>query len=221
MSAAEEARRLGEQTERPRIVFPARLASAAVAAARGDTSSAGETAEEVERFFLPLGAVLVLALASLVRGVDHLAQGRDNEAYDQLWPMFDTSRGATWTVANQRAVSFFVNAAVLTGHLTEARSVTEQVGQIARQSGDPTLKASVLYARALLADDGRAEAAFSTARDSDLRRWPFMHARLLLAYGTWLRRQGRVTESRAPLRAARDAFDTLPAIPGASEPDES
>ncbi len=40
-----------------------------------------------------------------------------------------------------------------------------------------------------------------------------MYARLLLAYGTWLRRQGRVTESRTPLGAARDAFDTLPAIP--------
>ena len=49
--------------------------------------------------------------------------------------------------------------------------------------------------------------------ESDLRRLPFMYARLLLAYGTWLRRQRRVTESRAPLRAARNAFDALPAIP--------
>jgi hypothetical protein len=91
----------------------------------GDTSSAGQTAEEAERFFLPLGGVPILALASLVRSVDHLAQDRNNEAYDQLRPIFDTSRGATWTVASQGAVSFFLDAAVLTGHLAEARSVTE------------------------------------------------------------------------------------------------
>ena len=39
------------------------------------------------------------------------------------------------------------------------------------------------------------------------------HERLQLAYGAWLRRQRRVVESRAPLRAARDAFDALGVIP--------
>src|SRR5215468_3302016 len=73
--------------------------------------------------------------------------------------------------------------------------------------------ASVRYARPLLADDGETGAAFATALDSDLAGWPFMHARLLFAHGVWLRRQGRATESRAPLREARDAFDRLPAIP--------
>jgi len=32
---------------------------------------------------------------------------------------------------------------------------------------------------------------------------------MLLWYGRWLRRQRRVAESRAPLRAARDGFDAL------------
>jgi DNA-binding NarL/FixJ family response regulator len=32
---------------------------------------------------------------------------------------------------------------------------------------------------------------------------------MLLWYGRWLRRQRRVAESRAPLRAARDLFDAL------------
>jgi DNA-binding CsgD family transcriptional regulator len=212
-SAAEEARRLGEQIDRPIIFYAARLAGSAVAAAKGDARSAEAAADEVERFFLPLGGVPMLALASLVRGVDLLAQGRNDEAFDRLWPMFDTSRGATWTIANQGAVSPFVDAAAATGHVAEARSVIERIEQIARRSGDPTLAASVLYAYALLADEGEAEAAFSAAMESDLQRWPFMYARLLFARGTWLRRQRRLTESRAPLRAARDAFDALPAIP--------
>jgi DNA-binding NarL/FixJ family response regulator len=36
---------------------------------------------------------------------------------------------------------------------------------------------------------------------------------MLLAYGMWLRRQRRVAESRSALRAARDAFDALGALP--------
>jgi DNA-binding NarL/FixJ family response regulator len=39
--------------------------------------------------------------------------------------------------------------------------------------------------------------------------WPCYRARLLLSYGRWLRRQRRVAESRAPLRAARETFDAL------------
>jgi len=44
---------------------------------------------------------------------------------------------------------------------------------------------------------------------ADLDRWPFQRARLLLAYGQWLRRHRRIADSRAPLRNARDIFDAL------------
>jgi DNA-binding CsgD family transcriptional regulator len=47
----------------------------------------------------------------------------------------------------------------------------------------------------------------------DLRHHAFDHARLQLAYGAWLRRHRRVTESRAPLRAARQVFDALGCAP--------
>lgn len=43
--------------------------------------------------------------------------------------------------------------------------------------------------------------------------WLLYRARLLLAYGSWLRRQRRIAASRAPLRAAREVFDALGAIP--------
>ena len=65
------------------------------------------------------------------------------------------------------------------------------------------------HARALLAEDAEAEALFQAGLEADLTRWPFDRARLLLAYGAWLRRQRRVAESRVPLRAARDGFDAL------------
>jgi DNA-binding CsgD family transcriptional regulator len=54
---------------------------------------------------------------------------------------------------------------------------------------------------------------YDMAMPSDLRHHPFDHARLQLAYGSWLRRHRRVSESRAPLRAAREVFDALGATP--------
>ena len=58
-----------------------------------------------------------------------------------------------------------------------------------------------------------ATALYAAALDADLTSWPFARARLQLALGSWLRRHRRVAESRAPLRAARDAFDALGIVP--------
>src|SRR6185369_10570759 len=46
-----------------------------------------------------------------------------------------------------------------------------------------------------------------------LATWPFTRARLELEYGLWLRRQRRAADARIPLRAARDTFDALGAVP--------
>ena len=43
----------------------------------------------------------------------------------------------------------------------------------------------------------------------NLARWPWVRARLELAYGRWLRRQRRVAESRQPLRSAQITFDLI------------
>jgi DNA-binding CsgD family transcriptional regulator len=57
--------------------------------------------------------------------------------------------------------------------------------------------------------DDTAEALYEAALGSDLADWPFYRGRMLLWYGRWLRRQRRVAESRAQLRAALTSFDTL------------
>jgi DNA-binding CsgD family transcriptional regulator len=68
----------------------------------------------------------------------------------------------------------------------------------------------LLHARALLAlDPGEAAGRFDEALGTDLTHWPLQRARLLLAYGQWLRRQRRIADSRGPLRDARDAFDAM------------
>jgi DNA-binding CsgD family transcriptional regulator len=69
------------------------------------------------------------------------------------------------------------------------------------------LLAGLSYARAVLATEDDAEPLFRAALGPEVEAWPLLHARALLAYGTWLRRRRRVAESRPPLRAARAAFE--------------
>ena len=111
------------------------------------------------------------------------------------------------------ATSDFVDAAASTDHAEEAAAVLDRLEADVVRMKMPWWRIGVAYGRAVLADKtgdaASADAAFATARAMDLERWPLARARLSLAYGTWLRRQRRVTESRAELRSARDLLDAI------------
>ena len=77
--------------------------------------------------------------------------------------------------------------------------VRRQGNTISRCWRRPGLDAKRLFEEALAAD----------------AQWPIHRARVLLAYGTWLRRKRHVAESRSPLRAAREAFDAIGVAPWA------
>jgi DNA-binding CsgD family transcriptional regulator len=65
---------------------------------------------------------------------------------------------------------------------------------------------------AVLADEATAEQGYRVAL-AHRAGGTWRQARLSLAYGTWLRRQRRQVDARAPLRAARELFDSLGAQP--------
>src|SRR5216683_8368854 len=97
-------------------------------------------------------------------------------------------------------------------HEQEARDAIAMLEPLAAQSRSPVLEIDLRFARALVADDREAELLFQAAISEDTSL-PLMVARSQLAYGIWLRRQRRVAESRAPLRAAREAFLAIGATP--------
>jgi DNA-binding CsgD family transcriptional regulator len=82
------------------------------------------------------------------------------------------------------------------------------VEPIAALTPAPKLHVGLAYARAALAAADDAQPLFDAAFAATAGRWPHDRARLELLYGSWLRRHRRVTESRVPLRAARDWFGT-------------
>ena len=84
---------------------------------------------------------------------------------------------------------------------------------IAAVTPAPALHADLRLVRAMLAPQDQAEALFEAALRADLTAWPLIRSRTQLVYGEWLRRHRRALESRDHLRAARDMFDALGAIP--------
>src|SRR5262249_27394251 len=148
----------------------------------------------------------------LARGVAALGAGRSDEAYEQLARIFDTHDAAHHPQFRTWALADYVVAASRTGHQDAAREVCAELAANAATSRSPLLRAGLTIGAPMLAPDHDAEALFDEALGADLAVWPLHRARLLLAYGAWLRRRRHVVESRTPLRAARDLFDALGAV---------
>jgi DNA-binding CsgD family transcriptional regulator len=60
----------------------------------------------------------------------------------------------------------------------------------------------------LLAEESEARGLYEIALEAE-PKWPFDRARLQMSYGSWLRRQRRIVESRPHLREAHDTFVSL------------
>lgn len=207
--AAEECEALATEIGQPLWVGIAKSSQALVAAVRGDEDDAESLAAEAEAIGIRLGASFLLADVQLVRGVSLLGAGRHADALAQLQRVHDPDDPAFHAFIRWWAIGDLAEAAAHAGEGPAARARVDELLQLTNGTPVSSILVGLRFARAVLAADDEAEARFQDALGPDLNRWPFQRARLLLAYGAWLRRQRRVAESRMPLRAARDAFDAL------------
>jgi hypothetical protein len=145
----------------------------------------------------------LLCCLQLARGFALITSGRHAEAVDALLRVFDPADPTFHQRERFSGVMFLAEAAVRAGRPGEARAVLAGLEQVAATTPAPLLHTQLSYARAVLASDAEAEKQFTTALQADLTRWPWIRARLELAYGSWLRRQRRVAESRLPRRCPR------------------
>ncbi|WP_028063673.1 ATP-binding protein [Solirubrobacter soli] len=204
LHAAEEAVGLAGETRQPRLAVAAALAGASLRALRGE-DGADAAADDAERVLLPMGASPLLSLAQLTRGIGALGEGRHADAFAALRRIYEPG-----DVAHHRFIGWWafvdhVDAAIHSDRHGEARALVARFEPVLEQTGAPLLAAGMTYARAVLSDE---EALFAVPVDGH----PLIRARLLLAYGAWLRRRRRLADSRGPLRAAREAFDALGAV---------
>lgn len=208
--AAEECRRLASELGEPQWVAAAETVDSIIAGTRGDEGAAERASAAAERVAVPAGANITVAFAQTGRVLAALGAGRHADAYETAERLFDPVSPAYHPVISCWLIADLAEAAAHTDRIDDARRRVQQV-EAAFGGGSGTCVAlGLLHARALLAQDEQEAADnFDAALGADYAHWPLQRTRLLLSYGKWLRRQRRVSESRAPLRDARDSFDAM------------
>ena len=208
--AGEEARRLATELGGPLWIAGGETVLSVVAGMRGDADAAERGAARAEQLGLAAGGKVTVALAQFGRVLSALGESRHDDAYASARRLFDPADPAYHPVVARWLIADLAEAALHADRVAEGRELLAQVEATAGARPAVWIELNLRHARALLApDQAGAEQGFDDALAADLGRWPFQRARLQLAYGEWLRRQRRIADSRAPLRTARDTFDTL------------
>jgi len=202
-SLAGEAERLAEETGQLDLAAAARLATGTIAAYRGEIALAERLAAEGERALWTSIANPQLAMVQWTRGAAALADGRYDEAWQQLGRIFDRTDHAHHPHVRSWVLVDLVEAAVHSGNAADALVIVHELDAVAARTGSPLLVAALQFAGSVLAPDSN-DGAFNADGT-----WPFMRARHQLAHGIRLRRQRRSAEARPLLRSARDTFDLL------------
>jgi DNA-binding CsgD family transcriptional regulator len=206
---------LAEELRQPPWQAAATCAQAMISGLRGDAEAAGRLARKAEAMALPGRLGPVLCGIQLTRGVTAIGAGRYDEAFDHLHRLFDRADPCYQEVHSLWALGDFAEAAARTARTDEARKILDEFRPAPRDSVAPWTRVALCYADALLADDDHAEAEFDRARQANLTAWPAYRARLLLEYGSWLRRWHRSHEARPPLRTARQICEAHGLLPWA------
>jgi|HubBroStandDraft_6_1064221.scaffolds.fasta_scaffold19775_2 DNA-binding CsgD family transcriptional regulator len=207
--AGAEAATLARETRQPQFGLTGQLVAALAAALRGSETDLDAMLAGPERALTTMKGGPLLAPAHLARGAAALSEGRHEDAFRALWPVFDEEDPAYHRFMRWPAVLDLVEAGAHSEHAADVRRVTGELEQIAERSEPPILRAGLACARPLLSDDDHAEAHFLAALGEESRSYPLLRARTLFSFGRWLRRQRRSADSRAPLRDAIDQFDVL------------
>ncbi|GAA2196049.1 helix-turn-helix transcriptional regulator [Streptomyces bangladeshensis] len=209
LPAVAEALRLVDENSQARWLSGARIAKAQFAALHGDLETARAVIGEAERQILAVANPSNLAFIQITRGLIGLAAGNHAEAFDCVWRVFDPSDPAYHPFLQTIAIAELAEAATGDEQRATAKAALERLDKTAGASQAQLVRVNLAFARALLAEEEQAEQHFRSALDLDMSRAPFARARLMLAYGSWLRRRRRVMEARTPLRIARESLAAL------------
>ncbi len=208
-AALREGRELALETGQSIWDIGTQTLTAIMAALHGDNDQAQSVATEAELAANGRRLNDLLSCVQLARGVGLTTAGEYSAAYDALCRLFDPDDPAFHETERFHGVMFLAEAALHSGRLAEGRDLIRGLERDAIATTSATLHRHLCYARAVLAPDSEAEQLFRRSLQQDLVRWPWLRSRIELAYGSWLRRQRRVAESRRYLRSAQTTFDLI------------
>jgi hypothetical protein len=208
-AAAAEGERLARETGQPIWRTGALVCDAMDNAFRGHGDRAFTYAAEVEMVASRQRLNDLLSCVQLVRGVALSNAGQYEAAYPELRRLFEPSDPSFHQRERFGAVMFLAEAALGAGQVEDARQVVAGLEEVAATAPSPLLHVHLRYARTILSGDASASQLYADLMNQDLSRWPWARARAELAYGSWLRRQRRHTESVGALGPALAAFERI------------
>ncbi len=210
-----EGRRLAEETGQRRWVATGDLALGYVAALRGDGAAALRLADGVESTLSAVGLFPLISHVDITRGIVAASVGDHARAVEHLARPFRRDAASFHPQVRFWGLTHLAFAAVRAG----AGDVLDLAVSAARVEQErvpaPLLTTGLAFVDATIAPDAEAGAAFERALALAPTDWPFERARLLLGYGSWLRRHQRPVEARLRLNAAAASFATLGTRPWA------
>lgn len=187
---------------------------AMIAAARGDEATAHALADELLGWGVPNRIGFVLQLAAHVQSMAALSRGDFDSAYLHALKVCEPVTVPAFKPAALWVLFDLVEAAVRAGRVDEAERHVNDIVAAGIDRISPRLSLISAAAEALIAPPDSAAVAFDAALAiPEIDDWPFLVARVRLAYGERLRRMKRLGEARRQLTDAADGFQRLGADP--------
>ncbi len=187
-----------------------------LAAVHGHFEESRSLADRITQWAVPRGVLGAVAFADHARVLAELGAGDYECAYRHAVAISPAGRLASHAPHVLWACMDLVEAAVHTRRTAEAAAHVRAMRKAGIAALSPRLALLVAGSAALVAPDDGAVGRFEQALAvPGAQGQPFDLARIRLAYGERLRRMRFVTEARAQLDAAAEAFERLGAQPWA------
>jgi DNA-binding CsgD family transcriptional regulator len=185
---------------------PLTHASLLIAGWRGDEGRALELVGQTHQDASYRGEGFALAVAGLSAAVLYNGLGR----YDQALAAAKEAAELSELGLGGWSLVELIEAAARAGQPDVAAVALHRLSQLTRHSGTNWALGMEARSRALLSEGHVAEDLYLEAIDRLERSGIKAHlARARLVYGEWLRRQGRRSDARVPLRAARESLASM------------
>jgi ATP/maltotriose-dependent transcriptional regulator MalT len=153
---------------------------------------------------------LALTVGALSAAVLFAGQGRYDEALQSARAAAEDTGGPDEFEYRSWALAELVEAAARTGDLREASLALRRLEDRTHGCASEWALGTRALARALISGDDEAERWYREAVDRLARcKVRTQLARAQLLYGEWLRRRGRRSDARVPLRSAWDLLTTI------------